>query len=100
MERAIDEIRQRYEHSKAHFLKECPEYVEALRLAVEAMERQKPMKPVGNFETGGPTLAFNCPECGEFVGTDDCWNEDLGRERYEKAYCECCGQKIDWEDEE
>ena len=50
-----------------------------------------PLKPV----IEGACDSFMCPECKEFVGTD-CPYED---KRYQKSYCENCGQAIDWSDE-
>ena len=66
---------------------------EAEKIAIEAMKKQMPMKPV--IEQGAPSYYggtsicrhyYSCPKCGEEVGRGD-----------DKAnYCHDCGQAIDW----
>ena len=69
------------------------ETIESFEIAVEAMKKQMPMKPV--IEQGAPSYYggtsicrdyYSCPKCGEEVGRGD-----------DKAnYCHDCGQAIDW----
>ena len=59
---------------------------EAEKIAIEAMRKQEPMKPVkeifGNYD---------CPVCNAYV-------EFSGNQSYYKhEYCSSCGQAIDWE---
>jgi hypothetical protein len=53
--------------------------IESFEIAVEAMKKQDPMKPLSSFGE------YTCPMCEMTVAEGDeyCWN---------------CGQKIDWED--
>ena len=62
---------------------------EAIKIAVEALEKQIPMNVV-NFENACDTYG-DCPRCGEshwFEG-DDAFK-----------YCPECGQALDWSEEE
>ena len=58
------------------------------RAAVEKQKAKKPveMKPTDKLLNG----YFVCPICGGLVGMDE----------YSNKYCGCCGQKLDWGDEE
>mgnify|MGYP003469540549 CR=1 FL=1 len=57
------------------------------RAAVEKQKAKKPveMKPTDKLLNG----YFVCPICGGLVGMDE----------YSNKYCGCCGQKLDWGDE-
>ena len=61
---------------------------EECRAAVEKQIPKKPveMKPTDKLLNG----YFSCPMCGGWVGMDE----------YSNEYCGCCGQKINWSDEE
>ena len=57
----------------------------------EAVEKQIPKKPVEIKPTDKLLNGyFSCPMCGGWVGMDE----------YSNEYCGCCGQKINWSDEE
>ena len=56
------------------------EELEAINIAVKALEKQIPKKPIGN----------SCPICGA----------DFCSESWERDYCCLCGQKLKWGDEE
>ncbi|AFK94288.1 MULTISPECIES: hypothetical protein [Thermoanaerobacterium] len=62
---------------------------EALRLAIEALGKQIPQKPI--IKSWLPAL---CPCCGAEL------SEDLGDGYYkhykDKKICDKCGQKLDW----
>lgn len=67
------------------------EHKESVRLAIEALEKQIPMKPIRN----NPIIneiwveeAMLCPVCHAYVS------------RFGYYYCGKCGRKIDWSDEE
>ena len=65
------------------------EQKEAFQIAIQALEKQVPMK-VKNSGEGIP-FEWYCPACGELL----C--DDGYKDTYIK-YCEHCGQKIDWSD--
>ena len=65
--------------------------IEAVKFAIQALEKQVPMK----VKNSGERIPFEwyCPACGELL----C--DDGYKDTYIK-YCEHCGQKLDWSDEE
>ena len=65
--------------------------MEAVKFAIQALEKQVPMK----VKNSGERIPFEwyCPACGELL----C--DDGYKDTYIK-YCEHCGQKLDWSDEE
>lgn len=79
------------------------DYDEALKLGIEALEKQMPKKPkiveveqdTMDLETGEEYTykidEAHCSCCDFIIGADyDIFN---------KCYCENCGQRIDWENE-
>ena len=55
------------------------DYAAAFDMAIEALEKQipkKPIKPDGLF--------YKCPICKNFIGN------------YNRWYCTICGHKLDW----
>lgn len=87
-------IKCKQEHEQlAEWLEELKKYreigtVEECRVAAEKKKAKKPveMKPTDKLLNG----YFVCPICGGLVGMDE----------YSNKYCGCCGQKLDWGDEE
>ncbi len=73
-----------------------PDYIEALEMAVDALRRQEPMKPV--IEQGAPSYYGGTGRCRDYCGCQKC-GEAVGRGDDKANYCPDCGQKIDWEDE-
>ena len=67
----------------------CGYIEDELRLAMTALEKQIPQKPVlDEKQTMRFVTTYTCPTCGKgFSGTKVC------------AYCYHCGQKLDWSDE-
>ena len=61
------------------------EFDDAIYVAIEALEKQIPKKPVDNPENGW----FECPNCGLIV-----WVYYGSGETH---HCEC-GQALDWEE--
>lgn len=59
--------------------------LEALRKALEALEKQIPRKPIGGFDFANNEYKICC-ECSAIV-QDGEWKAN---------YCPDCGQKIDW----
>ena len=88
---AIEQLRERL--AITDYRQQIPEYYEAIELAVEALEKQIPKKPIySDYDDNGfgdviPYTA-KCPVCGyEFdFGT---WHEN--------HHC-ICGQALDWEE--
>ena len=66
---------------------ECSIFAEALTLAIQALEKQIPKKPI--IETYRYTTLFICPYCERKQGI-----------KYKQYHCIECGQKLDWSDEE
>ena len=63
---------------------------ESLKLAINALEKQIPMKVVEERNI------YLCPNCGSSAETD-CGDDMLD---YRLNYCDNCGQKLDWSDYE
>ena len=71
-----------------------PEYsifAEALGIAIQALEKQIQKKVVKDGK-----WSYKCPCCGECAETD-CGDAFYD---YRLDYCNGCGQKLDWSDEE
>lgn len=67
---------------------------EPLRMAIEALEKQIPKKPVLENTKGIVGInMWHCPVCKNEIISD--WNKDIANH-----YCHHCGQAIDWSDEE
>ena len=67
--------------------KALPDGIEAIQIAIQALEKQVPMK----VKNSGDSIPFEwyCPACGELL----C--DDGYKDTYIK-YCEHCGQTLDW----
>ena len=67
---------------------------EPLRMAIEALEKQLPKKPVLEKTKGVVGIdMWHCPVCDGEIISD--WNRDIAN-----SYCHHCGQALDWSDEE
>ena len=64
-------------------------YYKAIMLAIEALEKQIPKKPIkSDRQEIRYTLEYDCPTCGRsFTGTGFA------------DYCYHCGQALDWSDD-
>lgn len=71
----------------------------AVEIAVEAMRKQIPKKPVDNVDHENSDLyRLDCPTCGRYVGyrakgVQHTWRASVS------IRCELCGQAIDWRGE-
>ena len=65
--------------------------IEAYAMAIKALEKQIPKKVVKDGK-----WSYKCPCCGECAETD-CGDAFYD---YRLDYCNGCGQKLDWNDEE
>ena len=72
--------------AKCELVKEDKPLIEAYGVAVLAIEKQIPKKPIPYFSD-----EYKCPICDSIV------NLSSG---YKQPFCYQCGQKIDWSDTE
>jgi len=93
-EEAIKILQERIDLAKKVWsnVPEIIEYREALELAVKALEKQTPMKPndmktISDFSGRYYTTKGNCPVCN----IEELYKSDF--------YCNKCGQKLDWGEE-
>ena len=63
------------------------ELTEAIRMSIQALEKQIPKKPKDRYKTRYIWDSAYCPICN--CGITARWR-----------YCQCCGQKLDWSDGE
>lgn len=70
---------------------------EASQLAIQALEKQIPKKPIFNHNLSDTLSVFHC-ECGNTIKV----SHDIGIMDNNNApnYCSNCGCKFDWSDEE
>ena len=94
---------------------ECSIFAEALGLAIQALEKQIPKKPILKNGESGSFVDYKdghgeykvtkwqdwvCPICGWFVGQRYNRSQNHSHDQRKCNYCNECGQKIDWSDEE
>lgn len=94
--------------------KALPDSIEAMQIAISALEKQIPKKPIlkhdvsvmhinrGNQPHEWKRLEsdnWHCPKCDSFVG-ERVYVRDRHHDQRKKKYCDNCGNKIDWSDEE
>ena len=58
---------------------------QAINMAIKALEKQVPMKPIRKPNHNWKDTEITCPTCGGLLFSE-----------YTDGHCEC-GQKIDWE---
>lgn len=74
---------------------ECCNNIEILQNVINALEKQIPKKPyIQQDDRNNDCL--ECPSCDSFIG----YEYDCRDEHYQINYCPCCGQAIDWSEEE
>lgn len=90
-EEALNQMKQEFFLMEFDGIKRAVKYFKIIRkkhiggtsdyynLAINAMEKQMPKKPI--VTSKGEEEYSGCPVCNEFVFDD---------------YCQCCGQAIDW----
>ena len=62
----------------------------AIEIAIEALAKQIPKKPVLEKTKGIVGIdMWHCPACDEEIISD--WNRDIAN-----PYCHLCGQRLDW----
>lgn len=74
---------------------ECSIFAEALGIAIQALEKQMPKKPVFNHNLSDTLSVFHC-ECGSTIKV----SHDVGIMDNNNApnYCSKCGCRLDWSD--
>ena len=73
--------------SNANNIIKTNDYIEFVRMAINALEKQIPKKP--RFYAHN----YYCSVCDSLVG-----NNEFEWKRFK--YCDNCGQKLDWSDED
>ena len=88
--------------------------IEAYAMAIQALEKHIPKKPIlkhdvsvmhinrGNQPHEWKRLEsdnWHCPKCDSFVG-ERVYVHSKVHDQRKKKYCDDCGQKLDWSDEE
>ena len=70
---------------------------EAFQIAINALEKQIPKKPIFQFNLSDTVSRFEC-KCGNIIKV----RHDIGIMDNKDApnYCDNCGQKLDWSDKE
>ena len=82
--------------SEYKFHGECSVFGEALEIAIQALEKQIPKKPI-EYED----KFYACPICKNvLLHKWKKYNTELMDKSNGLPYCLCCGQKLDWSDEE
>ena len=73
----------------------------AVEIAVEAMKRQIPEKPMKSIDRYNENLyKLTCPACGKYIGYGNSRVGTLNKFTIAPDRCGYCGQKILWEEGE
>lgn len=74
--------------------------IDALEMAIQALEKQIPKKPVRMLRCrmGNDYKDYYCT-CGRFIGYEPQINIMLNDGKIPKKYCDKCGQRLDFEKE-
>lgn len=92
-EEAIEEMENIYQNGFDNDFDndEIEKPLDAIRIAIKAIEKHIPKKPVMQLHENrvpGEQEEYYCPTCGEWITWDWKWK-----------CCAFCGQKIDWSEE-
>lgn len=71
------------------------DYSIAFDMAMDALEKQIPKKPYIQQDDRNNDC-MECPSCDSFIG----YEYDCRDGHYQINYCNYCGQKLDWSEEE
>lgn len=76
--------------------KALPDGIEAIQIAIQALEKQIPNKPIFNYNRSDTLFVFHC-ECGNIIKV----SHGIGIMDNNNApnYCSKCGCRLDWSDE-
>ena len=80
-----------------NLVKDDEPLIESYGIAINALEKQIPKKPIFQFNLSDTVSRFEC-RCGKIIKV----RHDIGIMDNNNApnYCDNCGQKLDWSDEE
>ena len=83
--------------AKENILAYTSEMAEFKALAIEAIEKQVPKKPIFSHNLSDTLSVFHC-ECGNIIKV----SHDAGITNNNNApnYCSKCGCRLDWEEED
>ena len=75
--------------------KALPDGIEAIQIAIQALEKQIPKKPIFDYNLSDTLSVFHC-ECGNIIKV----SHDIGIMDNNNApnYCSKCGCRLDWSD--
>ena len=91
--------------------KALPDGIEAIQIAIQALEKQIPKKPILKNGESGSFVDYEdghgeykvtkwqdwvCPICGWFVGQRYNRSQNHSHDQRKCNYCNECGQKLDW----
>ena len=78
---------------KLHSKDLSSKYKNGLRMAIQALEKQIPKKPIFDFNSSDTLSKFHC-DCGKIIWV----HHDIGTMDNNDApnYCDNCGQKLDF----
>ena len=78
---------------KLHSKDLSSKYKNGLRMAIQALEKQIPKKPIFDFNSCDTLSRFHC-DCGKIIWV----HHDIGTMDNNDApnYCSNCGLKLDW----
>ena len=78
---------------KLHSKDLSSKYKNGLRMAIQALEKQIPKKPIFDFNSSDTLSKFHC-DCGKIIWV----HHDIGTMDNNDApnYCSNCGLKFDW----
>lgn len=73
----------------------------ALGLAIKALKKQIPKKPVRLLRSGAgyDYKDYACPMCTRFLGYEPEIESVLSQRQTPYRYCNDCGQKLDWSED-
>ena len=88
----MNDIEKAIEYLKEPIGKSLTEHNEAINLAISALEKQIPKKPIHHGETYKEYEHDKCPVCDYVFNVV----KRTVNEIEEPEYCRKCGQKLDW----
>lgn len=95
-QKEIEELKERIRLIDKDYKDDATEYRKVLETAIEALEKQIPKKPI-DYED----KYYGCPNCnGVIMFKWEKYPTRINDRKNGLPYCLCCGQAIDWSDDE
>ena len=85
---------------EAYLNDDAKKVIEALELAIEALEKEVPQRPMKNIDTFikiKDLYQLNCPTCGNYIGYGNSKGGTLSKFTCVHDRCGHCGQKLQWQ---